>query len=331
MSWAHRLIRGWDEGWLDKPVTLGDRIGNLVLGAKAGQCFVEESTTVILFKLIHAALDARPGRPEIVADSGNFPADRFLLETIAASRGLRVRWIDPPADLGVRPEDVRELFSEDAALVLLSHVDYRSAYISDVSTITSLAHEHGALIICDLCHSSGVLPIELDNWGVDFAAGCNYKYLGGGPGSPAVGYVRSDLIGEVHQPISGWMGASNIFAMSDSYDPHPGVRRFISGTPVVLNMVTLESTLDMIEQDSIESVRAKSIALTDFAIELFHALLAPRGVCPRQPTQQGRSWRSHHRDPRKLRDGGPETLGPRHHSRFPAPQWPEAGVCSPVH
>lgn len=301
-QWGGRLIRGWDEGWFEKPLTVGDRVGRAALGAAPGQTFIGESTTVVLYKLIHAALDARPDRTEIIADSANFPTDRYLVQGIADARGLTVRWLDPVHDAdsgvtGVLPAQVEETATEQTALVLLSHIDYRTGYIADLPAITDIAHRAGALVVWDLCHSVGALPLTLDAWGVDFAAGCTYKYLNGGPGSPAFGYVAARHVPSATQPIRGWMGVANAFEMGPAYEPHPGIRRFVSGTPSVLAMVPLEAMLDQVEAAGMEAVRAKSVALTDFVVELYDALLAPLGVTlgsPRDAAVRGGHVTIHH-------------------------------------
>lgn len=289
-EWGQRLIRGWGESWMELPLTLGDRLGEVTLGAAPGQTFIGESTTVVLYKLIHAALDARPERNEIVLDSENFPTDRFLLEGIARDRGLTLRWIGPALDGGVAVEDVRAVLGERTALVLLSHVAYRSGYLSDLPAITTLSHGAGALVLWDLCHSVGALPIGLDDAGVDLAAGCTYKYLNGGPGSPAFGYVRADLVDGLRQPIQGWMGAANVFEMAPSYAPHEGIRKFLSGTPAVVGMLAIQGMLDLIADAGMDAVRRKSVLLTEFATELSDELLAPLGVgfaSPRDPRLRG--------------------------------------------
>ena len=289
-DWGSRLIRSWDERWMNLPFTLGDRIGTATLGAASGQTLVGDSTTVLLYKLARACVDARPGRDEIVVDTDNFPTDRFVLEGIAAERGLNLRWITPASDLGVTVDQVAEAVSERTALVLLSHVAYRSGYIADVPAITAVAHDAGALVLWDLCHSVGVIPMSLDDWGVDVAVGCTYKYLNGGPGSPAFAYVRAPLQAELSQPIQGWMGAGDVFAMADRYAPASGMRRFLSGTPPVVGMLALHDMLDLIERVGVAAIRAKSIALTDFATEWSDENLAGLGVRiagPREAERRG--------------------------------------------
>lgn len=277
-DWGTRLIRSWDEQWMDLPTELGDRIGRIALGAAAGQTVVADSTTVLLYKLIRAAVAARPERGEIVIEKGNFPTDRFVAEGIAAERGLTVRWLDADPVHGVQVADVEEAVSENTALVVLSHVDYRSGALADMKAITDAVHATGTLMLWDLCHSIGVIPIELDACGVDLAVGCTYKYLNGGPGSPALAYVNARHHGVLRQPVQGWMGAGDVFAMGDAYAPADGIRQFISGTPPVLGMLAMQGMLDLIEHATIEGVRAKSKTLTDLAVRVFDEVLAPLGV-----------------------------------------------------
>lgn len=282
-AWGSRLIRSWGESWMELPTVLGDRLGAATLGAAAGQSFIGDSTTVLLYKLARAAVDARPGRREIVLDSGNFPTDRFVLEGIAAERGLELRWIHPDPNAGVTAEEVAEVTGPNTALVLLSHVAYRSGHLADMAAITAAAHEAGALILWDLCHSVGAVDLELDALGVDLAVGCTYKYLNGGPGAPAVAYVAARLQDELRQPIQGWMGASDPFAMAERYEAADGIRRFISGTPPILGMLPLADTVELIEEAGMAAIRAKSIALTEFAIAYADAELLPRGAVLSSP------------------------------------------------
>lgn len=292
-AWAGRLIRGWDEEWMQLPFTIGDRLGGVVLGAAPGQTIIGDSTTVLLYKLARAAVDARRGsgaRTEIVLDTDNFPTDRYVLDGIAAERGLTLRWIEADPASGVTPEQVAAVVGEKTALVVLSHVAYRSGFLAEAQAITRIAHDAGALVLWDLCHSVGSVPVELDRWEVDLAVGCTYKYLNGGPGSPAFAYVRSDLQQVLRQPIQGWMGAADVFAMGPEYAPADGMRRFLSGTPPIVGMLAMQDTLEMIEDRGIEAVRAKSLELTEFAITLTDEWLAPLGATlasPRDPASRG--------------------------------------------
>jgi kynureninase len=276
--WGRRLIRAWDEGWMDDPVRIGDQIGRVVLGAAPGQTVVGDSTSVMLYKWIRAALASQPGRDEIIVDIGNFPTDRFVVEGIAAELGMRLRWLEADRRSGITVDQVSAVIGSRTALILLSDVAYRSGYLADVPAITTLAHDYKALVLWDVCHSAGVIPRRLDDWRVDLAVGCTYKYLNGGPGSPAFGYVRTDVQQQLRQPIQGWMGSAEPFAMAARYRPSDGIRRFLSGTPSIIGMLAMQDMLALIEQASLEAIRAKSVALTEYAVEISDRLLAPLGV-----------------------------------------------------
>jgi kynureninase len=287
-EWGERLIRAWDESWLERPTTVGDLIGRAVLGAAPGQTVVGDSTTVMLYKLIRAAVDARPGRDEIIADTENFPTDRFILAAIAAETGRTIRWIEPDPATGVQLAEVEALLRERTALVVLSHVAYKSAYIADLPGITAAAHRADALVLWDLCHSAGVVEVALDAADVDLAVGCSYKFLNGGPGAPAYGYVARRLHDELTQPITGWMGHAEPFAMGPDYVPATGIRRFLSGTPPVLSMIPIEDMLALIEKAGMAAVRQKSVLLTDYAIEVADEVLTPLGVVVASPRDADR-------------------------------------------
>ncbi|MEJ8279938.1 kynureninase [Pseudonocardia spirodelae] len=291
-DWGTRLIRGWDEGWVDRPRTLGDRLGAVALGAAPGQVVVADSTTVLLYKLARAAVDhgVAAGRTEIVVDTDNFPTDRYVLEGIAAERGATLRWIEADPASGVTPEQVAGVAGPGTALVLLSHVAYRSGFLADAPAITRIAHDAGALVLWDLSHSVGSVPVRLDDWGADLAVGCSYKYLNGGPGGPAFGYLAARHIGTLRQPVTGWFGHRTPFAMGPGHEPAPDVRSLLSGTPPVLASVPLETGLEQLGRAGIEAVRAKSLRLTSFALDLADALLTPHGVLvasPRDPDRRG--------------------------------------------
>ena len=287
-EWGERLIRGWDEGWFDLPLALGDELGRVCLGAAAGQVAVGDSTTVLLYKLMRTAVAARPGRTEIVMDRDNFPTDRYIAMGIAQECGLTVRWLDVDTSAGATVEQVAEAVGEQTVLVALSHVSYRSSWIADVPAITRVAHDAGALVLWDLCHSVGAVPAELDAWGVDLAAGCTYKYLNGGPGSPAICYVAERHLGSFAQPIQGWMGNTDPFLMGPDYVPVAGIRRFLSGTPAVVGMLAIQDMVALIDEAGIDSVRKKSEQLTSYAVELADERLATYGVTMRSPRDAGR-------------------------------------------
>ncbi|MFJ4037219.1 kynureninase [Microbacterium sp. NPDC090007] len=328
-EWGGRLIRGWDEAWMELPFAIGDRIGALALGAASAQTVIGDSTTVLLYKLLRAALDAQsaadPDRVEIVVGRDDFPTDRYLVEGIAAERGARVVWIDVDTSRGVDADLLRAAVGPRTAVVLLSHVSYRSGYLADGRGLTAIAHEAGALVLWDLCHSAGSVPVELDDWGADLAVGCTYKYLNGGPGAPAFAYVAARHQRRLTQPVQGWMGTADVFSMGPVYRPADGMRRFLSGTPPVLAMLAMQDTLDLLDEAGITAVRAKSVALTDFAIRVADGILSPLGVglaSPRDAAERGghvtlshpamravtaRLWREDvipdYRDPHGLRIG----------------------------
>jgi kynureninase len=289
-DWGERLIRGWDEGWFDLALTLGDRLGRVCLGAAPGQTAFGDSTTVLLYKLVRAAAGARPGRSEIVIDRDNFPTDRYVAQGIAAELGLTVRWVEVDTSAGITPGQLTDAVGEQTALVMHSLVAYRSAWLADAETLTRIAHDAGALVLWDLSHSVGVVPTELDGWDVDLAVGCSYKYLNGGPGSPAFLYVAERHLAELTQPIQGWLGATDPFLMGPTYTPTEGIRRFHSGTPPIIGMLAIDDMLDLIEEAGIVAVREKSVALTSYAVELADELLTPLGVelaSPRDLSRRG--------------------------------------------
>jgi kynureninase len=289
-EWGTGLIRSWDEGWMQLPFEIGDRIGRVALGAAVGQTVVADSTTVLLYKLVAAALRGAPAGGRILIERGNFPTDRFIVEGLATTHGLSVDWLDPDPIVGVTPADVAAALSERTALVVLSHVDYRSGALADMAGITAVVRDAGAVMLWDLCHSAGVVPMRLDEWGVDLAVGCSYKYLNGGPGAPAFAYVRAELQHRIEQPIQGWMGAADVFAMGPVYRPADGMRRLLSGTPPVVGMLPMQGMLDLLERAGIDAVREKSRTLTTLAIRAYDEVLAERGVdmlTPRDADQRG--------------------------------------------
>ncbi|GEP36820.1 kynureninase [Nocardioides psychrotolerans] len=289
-QWGGRLIRGWDERWFDLPRVLGDELGRIVLGAAPGQTAVGDSTTVLLYKAMRAAVAARPGRTEIVIDRDNFPTDRYLADGVARECGLTLRWIDVDTSSGVSADLLAAAVGPQTALVVLSHVAYRSAYLADASALTRIAHDAGALVLWDLSHSVGSVPTELDAWDVDLAVGCTYKYLNGGPGAPAFVYVAAQLLDELEQPVQGWMGARDPFLMGPSYAPAPGIQRMLSGTPPIIGMLAMQDMLALIDEVGMDAVRVKSVGLTEHAIAIADATLP--GVTLASPRES--AWRGGH-------------------------------------
>jgi kynureninase len=289
-EWGGRLIRGWDERWFDLPLAIGDELARITLGAGPGQTTIGDSTTVLLYKAMRAALAARPDRSEIVLDRDNFPTDRYLAQGIAAECGVRLRWIDVDTSAGVTADQLAAAVGPDTALVVLSHVAYRSAWLADMAELTRIAHDAGALVLWDLSHSVGSVPVQLDACEVDLAVGCSYKYLNGGPGSPAFVYVAARHLAELTQPVQGWMGAMDPFLMGPDYAPAEGIRRFLSGTPPIVGMLAMQDMLALLDEVGMPAVREKSLALTEYAIVLAEELLEPVGAVvasPRDPERRG--------------------------------------------
>lgn len=301
-EWGGELIRGWGH-WLELPRSVGDLIGVELLGARPGEVVVADSTTVNLYRLAAAALDARPGRGTIVASPDEFPTDRYVLEGIAAARGVAIRWLEHDPVEGPTPAALEATLDDDVALVTLSHVNYRSAAIADIGALTALAHAAGALTLWDLSHSAGAVPVGLEATGADLAVGCTYKYLDGGPGAPAYLYVREALQDRLRGPIWGWLGRRDPFTMAAGYEPAPGIAGWVAGTPGVLALVAVEEGVRLVAEAGIEAIRAKGIALTEYAVALHDAWLAPLGCSlgsPRDGTRRGAHVSIRHPDAARL-------------------------------
>ena len=304
-EWGGELIRGWDH-WLAEPERVGDLLGTSILGARPGEVIVSDSTTVNFYKLAHAALDARPGRRIIVTDRSNFPTDRYVVEGLADRRGLGIDWLDTDEIEGPQPDDVDAAIRRhpgNVALVTLSHVNYRSAAIADMAAITELAHAAGALALWDLSHSAGSVEVDLTAAGADVAVGCTYKYLNGGPGAPAWLYVRDELQPILRNPIQGWFGQRNQFDMGQGYEPEPGIRSWLTGTPGIVALAAAEEGIRVTAEAGMSAIRAKGIGLTEYAIALLDARLAPLGFSlgsPRDPSRRGAHVAIRHPDARSL-------------------------------
>ena len=291
-EWAGQLIRGWDH-WLDAPRRVGDLLGTGLLGAQSDEVAICDSTTVDFYRLASSALDARPARRTIVTDRANFPTDRYVLEGLARDRDRRIAWLDPDPVDGPTADEVAAVLDAhpgDVALVTLSHVNYRSAAIADLPAITRLAHDAGALVLWDLSHSAGSVPVGLGEHGVDLAVGCTYKYLNGGPGAPAYLYVRADLQAELRNPIQGWFGQAEQFEMGQGFHAMAGIGGWLTGTPGMLGLAAAEEGIRVSVEAGIDAIRTKGIALTEYAIALHDAHLAPLGFTlgsPREAARRG--------------------------------------------
>jgi kynureninase len=286
-EWGSGLVRSWNS-WIELPGQVGDFVGEHLIGAAPGQVVVCDSTTVNLYKLACAALDARPGRNVIITDDDNFPTDRYVLEGIAAQRGAELRMVRSDLDRGLADDALRLALDERTALVSLSHVAYRSGALGDMAKITEIIHEAGALALWDLCHSAGAVPVELDATGADLAIGCSYKYLNAGPGAPAFLYVRRGLQERLRQPVWGWFGQRDQFEMGQGYDPAPGIGRFLTGTPDVIGTVAVQEGARLLAEAGIGRLRAKAVTLTGYLIALADTWLAPYGVTVASPRQDAR-------------------------------------------
>jgi kynureninase len=302
-EWASGLIRSWQDRWLDLPERIGDELGRVALGAAPGQVIIADSTSVCLYKVLRAAAALRPGRSRIVTDTANFPTDRFIVRSVAAELGLTVRWIESDPWSGIATDEVATATDDDTAVVVLSHVDYRSAAIADMAAITEIVHDRGGLVAWDLCHSAGAIPVELDAAGADFAVGCTYKFLNAGPGAPAFVYIGQRHQAGFHQPVTGWMGAADIFAMAEVYTPAAGMRRMLSGTPSILAMAGVEQGVALLAEAGLTQVRAKGQALGRWVIHLADAWLAPLGhtvASPRLDDRRGSHVTLRHPDAERL-------------------------------
>jgi kynureninase len=290
-GWGTRLIRGWNEGWFEAPRTIGAKIATL-LGARPDEVLLCDSTSVNFFKLVMAGLTAAPGRHKIVTDDLNFPSDLYLLQGMAKLAGAAYRLETLRSPDGVTPPEraISQAIDTDTALVTFTHTAFKSGYIYDMAAITELSHRAGALVLWDLSHSIGAMPIELNACNVDLAVGCTYKYLNGGPGAPAFLYVRRDLQDKLLNPIWGWFGQKAQFDMGASYDPSPGIGRFLCGTPPVLSLAAVEPGVDLLLEAGIHRLRAKSVRQTEYLVYLWEALLKPPGMrlnSPRDPERRG--------------------------------------------
>jgi kynureninase len=288
-EWGNELVQGW-EHWTELSSQLGDILGSHLLGAAPGQVVVSDSTSVNLYKAILSALSLVPNRKVLLADINDFPTDRFILEGIAASNDLELRLIASSMDEPLGPDEFAPYLDDDVAVVLVSHVNYRSGALNDLARLAYTAHGVGALLVADLSHSVGVVPIALDADEVDFAVGCTYKYLNGGPGAPAFLYARKRLQTELTQPIWGWFSAADQFQMGPRYEPSPGIGRFLVGTPPVLQLAALKGALEVVCDAGVERIRQKSVTQTELAIELFDTHLAAQGfqlASPRDPSRRG--------------------------------------------
>jgi kynureninase len=283
-EWGHDLIKSWNSaGWFDLPVRLGDRIGAL-LGAAAGQAVVCDTTSINLYKAIHAAIALRPDRDVVIAEEDSFPTDLYIVEGAMKSAGRRMK----RRLIGADGPSIEALLDRDVAVVVLSHVNYRTGALLDMAAITRQVHDAGALVIWDLCHSVGVVEIAFDRDAIDFAVGCTYKYLNGGPGSPAFIAVAKTHQAVAQHPLSGWWGHAAPFAFDRDFRPDAGIKRFLCGTPPIISLRGVDVALDAMAGVEVSALRERSLALTELFMARVSALLPGLDiVTPRQPSLRG--------------------------------------------
>jgi len=281
-EWGEMLIRGWNQaGWMEQPRRVGDRIARLI-GAAPGSVVMGDTLSVKMYQALASALEMRPDRKVVLSDSGNFPTDLYMADGLIRSLGrghvLKI----------VEPEQVADAIDESVAAIMLTEVDYRTGRLHDMAALTKRAHEAGALAIWDLAHSAGALPVDLAGCNVDFAAGCTYKYLNGGPGAPAFIYVRPDLVEQARPALSGWLGHEAPFAFDLDYRPGRGIDRMRVGTPPVVQMSILEAALEVWDAVDMADVRARSIELTELFIREVEARCPQLKLgSPRDPQRRG--------------------------------------------
>lgn len=281
-EWSQGLIRSWSTaGWFDLPLTVGNRIAPII-GAGTDEVAVGESTSVNLFRCMAAAMLQNAPRSTLLVESENFPTDNYLAESVAAMM--------PAVSVRDFSDDLESSLDDDVAVVVLSHIDYRSSKVRDMAATTAAIHAAGALVVWDVSHSAGAVPLDVTKADVDFAVGCTYKYLNGGPGAPAFTWVNPRHTGDLRQPLTGWMGHRDPFAFAPEYEPAPGARQLVCGTPQVVSLTTLDASLELWADLDLDALYAKGRALTEFFIEAVEAT-CPAGSLtlagPRNPDDRG--------------------------------------------
>ncbi len=284
-EWGEQLIRSWNTAdWVHLPQRVGRKIANLI-GAGDGSVVTADSTSINLFKVLSAALDLNPGRSKIISERDNFPTDLYIAQGVAKQIGKGHRLV-----LSDAPSDIPDMLDEDVAVLMLTHVNYRNGYRHDMAALTKMAHDKGILVIWDLCHTAGAMPVDLTGAGADFAIGCGYKYLNGGPGAPAFLYVNPRHMGGFRQPLSGWFGHRAPFDFDPSYAPSSNIEQYLCGTPPVLAMVAMDEAMSLWDDVDMTAVRAKSVTLCDLFIQEVDSFADEFGlklVTPRDADRRG--------------------------------------------
>ena len=281
-EWGEFLIRAWNQaGWMDQPGELGDRIGDLI-GAPAGSVVIGDTLSIKVYQAVAAALNKKPDRSVVLSDTGNFPTDLYMVDGLikTMNRSLELKLVEP--------EEVADALDDSVAVLLLTHIDYRTGRMHDMQALTKKAQDLGIITVWDLAHSAGAVPVDLAACQAEFAVGCTYKYLNGGPGAPAFIYVRPDLCRDVEPCLAGWLGHAAPFAFDPEYTPAPSIQRMRVGTPSVLQMAALEAALDVWDDVCMDELRARTIELSElFITEIEARCPMLELVSPRDPEQRG--------------------------------------------
>ncbi len=278
-QWGEKLIRSWNEHWYTQSEHLGKKIARII-GAQPDEVIISDSTSVNLYKLAFGALKLMEGRTEIISDDMNFPSDLYIIQGLIKQLGAEhsLSLLKSPDGISSDLSELGKMFNKNTALITLSHVAYKSSYLYDMEHVSELAHQNGTLVLWDLSHSAGVVPVNLNEAGADLAVGCTYKYLNGGPGSPAFLFVRRELQEQLENPIQGWFGERNPFEFELNYREPTGIRKFLTGTPPVISQSGLESALDIILDAGMEAIRQKSVAQSEYLLSLVRKNLSGMGI-----------------------------------------------------
>ena len=290
-EWGSRLIRGWNDQWYQQAAELGKKIAPLI-GAAPDEVIVGDSTSVNLYKLLHAAVQFQSPRAEIVSDTMNFPSDLYVIQGLIEQLNgkAKLNLVESRDGVVVEEDDIAFQLNDNTAVLTLSHVAFKSAFMYDMKSVTQLAHDHGAMVLWDLSHSAGAVPVDLHAADVEVAVGCTYKYLNGGPGAPSFIYVRKDLQEKLQSPIWGWFGNRDPFSFDRKFEPAAGIKKFLVGTPPVLSTSAMTDGLDIVGRAGLDQIRRKSLRLTEYLVSLSNSLLSDYGcriASPGNPQVRG--------------------------------------------
>ncbi len=288
-EWGERLIKSWNDGWYELSSKVGSKIAK-VIGAKENEVIAADSTSINLYKLVFAAIKASHGRNKIVTDEFNFPSDHYILQSIVnqLNNDYKIEIVKSRDGITIELDDLEKAIDENTAVVTLSHAAFKSAFLYDIEEVTKIAHKRGAYVVWDLSHSVGAVDIELNKANVDLAIGCTYKYLNGGPGAPAFLYVREDLQEKLSSPIWGWFGDKNPFDFNLQFREAEGIKKFMIGTPPILSLSAVDSSIDITLEAGIKNIRDKSVQLTEYLIYLINELLFPLDFTLGSPTDSSK-------------------------------------------